>query len=85
LKNVIERALVFAEGTEIGVDDLPESVRNSANPAAQTAHLRSIEELERQAIVATLEATHYKIAKAAEILGISRKTLLDKRKKFGLQ
>jgi DNA-binding NtrC family response regulator len=45
----------------------------------------SIEQLEREAITATLEATHYKIAKAAEILGISRKTLLDKRKKFGLK
>ena len=34
---------------------------------------------------ATLEATRYKITRAAEILGISRKTLLDKRKKYGLQ
>ena len=33
---------------------------------------------------ATLEATRYKITRAAEILGISRKTLLDKRKKYGL-
>lgn len=85
LKNVIERALVFAGGTEIGPGDLPDGVRNAGGPAAQTAHLRSLEELEREAIVATLDATHYKIAKAAEILGISRKTLLDKRKKFGLQ
>jgi DNA-binding NtrC family response regulator len=85
LKNVIERALVFARGAEIGPDDLPENVRNAAGAAAQTAHLLSIEQLEREAIIATLEATHYKIAKAAEILGISRKTLLDKRKKFGLK
>lgn len=85
LKNVIERALVFARGAEIAPDDLPDSVRNSAGSASQTAHLRSLDELEREAIVATLEATRYKIAKAAEILGISRKTLLEKRKKFGLQ
>jgi two-component system response regulator AtoC len=76
---------VFARGAEIGPDDLPENVRNAAGAAAQTAHLLSIEQLEREAIIATLEATHYKIAKAAEILGISRKTLLDKRKKFGLK
>ena len=46
--------------------------------------LRSLEDLERDAIKATLEATHYKIGRAAEILGISRKTLLEKRKKYGL-
>ena len=46
--------------------------------------LRSLEDIEREAIKATLEATHYKIGHAAEILGISRKTLLEKRKRYGL-
>ena len=46
--------------------------------------LRSLDDLERDAIHATLEATRYKIGRAAEILGISRKTLLEKRKKYGL-
>jgi len=36
-------------------------------------------------IAATLDATRYKISQAAEILGISRKTLLEKRKKYGLK
>jgi DNA-binding NtrC family response regulator len=40
--------------------------------------------MEREAIRTTLEATRYKIGKSAQILGISRKTLLDKRKKYGL-
>jgi len=35
--------------------------------------------------VLTLEATHFKIGRAAEILGISRKTLLEKRKKYELK
>ena len=52
---------------------------------APPAGLRSLEEIEHEAIQATLEATRYKITRAAEILGISRKTLLDKRKKYGLQ
>jgi DNA-binding NtrC family response regulator len=46
--------------------------------------LKPLEELEKEAIRTTLEAVHYKIGEAAAILGISRKTLLDKRKKFGL-
>ena len=35
-------------------------------------------------IAQTLEATRYHITKSAEILGISRKTLLEKRKKYGM-
>ena len=47
--------------------------------------LRSLEQIERDVILQTLEATRYQISKSAEILGISRKTLLEKRKKYGLQ
>jgi two-component system response regulator AtoC len=88
LKNVIERALVFGKsrGAELTADDLPDSVRASAGgPSLAVSRLRSLEDVERETITATLEATHYKITKAAEILGISRKTLLDKRKRYGLE
>ncbi|HET9400747.1 MAG TPA: sigma-54 dependent transcriptional regulator [Candidatus Acidoferrales bacterium] len=84
LKNVIERALVFGKGDTITAADLPENVRVSSSSHSASARLQSLEDVERQVIVATLEATHYKITKAAEILGISRKTLLDKRKRYGL-
>ena len=84
LKNVLERALVFAQHEVLGIADLPESVRAAAHPGALPGNLRSLEQIEREAIAATLEATRYKISKAAEILGISRKTLLEKRKKYGL-
>jgi DNA-binding NtrC family response regulator len=84
LKNVIERALVFGKSQSIAAADLPENVRASAGGQRLSAQLQSLEDVERQVIVATLEATHYKITKAAEILGISRKTLLDKRKRYGL-
>jgi two-component system response regulator AtoC len=88
MKNVIERALIFgkSKGEMLGVEDLPENVRLFlAGPSRATSQLRSLEEIEKEAIIATLEATHYKITKAAEILGISRKTLLDKRKRYGLE
>src|SRR5712692_9237414 len=63
----------------------PGSVRAAGFGAGGAgAPLRSLEEVEQETIRATLEATRYKISKAAEILGISRKTLLDKRKKYGL-
>jgi DNA-binding NtrC family response regulator len=82
LRNAIERALVFSGGAALIPEDFPESVR-SADSGFSSA-LRSLEDMERDAIRATLEATRYKIGKSAQILGISRKTLLDKRKKYGL-
>jgi DNA-binding NtrC family response regulator len=88
LKNVIERALVFGRNKDarVGVEDLPENVRTSlSGPSMAVSRLKSLEEIEKEAIIATLEATHYKITKAAEILDISRKTLLDKRKRYGLE
>jgi DNA-binding NtrC family response regulator len=86
LKNVLERALVFAQQDTLGVADLPESVRAAASSESSVVpgNLRSLEAIEKEAIAATLEATRYKITRAAEILGISRKTLLEKRKRYGL-
>jgi DNA-binding NtrC family response regulator len=82
LKNSIERALVFSDGMVLLPEDFPETVR-TADSGLGVA-LRSLEDIERDAIRATLEAMRYKISKSAEVLGISRKTLLDKRKKYGL-
>ena len=61
------------------------SHRCSRSSSAPSANLRSLEEIEKEVIAATLEATHYKIGRASEILGISRKTLLEKRKKYELK
>jgi len=83
LKNAVERAVIFAKNPVLEPEDLPESIRTAGSSA--TAGLRSLEDIERETIHKTLEATRYKITRAAEILGISRKTLLDKRNKYGLQ
>jgi DNA-binding NtrC family response regulator len=84
LKNAVEHALVFAKESVLGLSNFPEIVGAAGDARGGAGALRSLEELERVAILATLEGTHYKIGRAAEILGISRKTLLEKRKKYGL-
>jgi len=84
LRNTIERAVILAESTELRAEDFPSVLEAVHEGRTPLSGLRSLEELEREAIHATLEATHYKIAQSAEILGITRKTLLDKRKKYGL-
>jgi len=85
LRNALERAVVFAKSAEVVPDDLPENVRAAAGNAAFLLGLRSLQDLEREAISRTLEATRYHITQSAGILGISRKTLLEKRKKYGLE
>jgi two-component system, NtrC family, response regulator AtoC len=87
LKNAIEHALVFTKQAQLTPGDFPEIVgaaRAGVNGNAAAAHVRSLEDVEKEAIHVALEATHYKIGQAADALGISRKTLLEKRKKYGL-
>jgi len=85
LRNVLERAVVFCRKNELAPDDFPESVRAAGGGKAVYSGLRSLEDVERDVIAQTLEATRYHISEAAGILGISRKTLLEKRKKYGLR
>ncbi len=95
LRNALERAVVFSRVSRpaaapasdtLEPENFPESIRAAAPGAVRAvAGLRSLEEVEREVIAATLEATHYQISRSAEALGISRKTLLEKRKKFGLK
>jgi DNA-binding NtrC family response regulator len=95
LRNALERAIVFSHGGRgataakndvLEPANFPDIVRAAAPGAASpVAGLRSLEEVEREVIAATLESTHYQISRSANALGISRKTLLEKRKKYGLK
>jgi len=94
LRNALERAIVFSRSGPLSADhgkdilnpdDFPETVRTGAGASNALAGLRSLSEIEREVIAMTLDATRHQISKSAEILGISRKTLLEKRKKYGLK
>lgn len=80
LRNVLERCLVHAPKAEIGTDDLPANIARGE----KTTGMKSLEQVEREHIAAVLDATRGKKSKAAEVLGISRKNLLEKRKKYKL-
>src|SRR5580704_3388831 len=84
MKNAVEHALVFTKQPQLRADDFPEIMRAGTKAHGAGGQLRSLEDVEREVIKATLEATRYKIGYCAEVLGISRKTLLEKRKKYGL-
>jgi two-component system response regulator AtoC len=82
LRNIVERAVVLGRGDEISLQDLPAAVRQAGGSGAQAR--MSLEDVERAYIAEILDFTRGKKSKAAEILGISRKTLLEKRKKYRL-
>jgi len=92
LRNVMERSLIFCEGPRLRRADLPKlSQPGSPTPdeAADSDGFRldpglTLVEAEREYIRLTLEATGGDVQRSAEILGISRKNLWEKRKKHGL-
>jgi DNA-binding NtrC family response regulator len=81
LRNALERALLMAPGQEVTPESLPAVWHTPRNSMAK---LPSLEEMERKYIAEVLRQTRGKKVKAAKILGISRKTMLEKRKKFCL-
>ena len=83
LLNVVRRAVIMADGGRVTAGDLgltsPASAADPAGPGGfADVDLRRVrEEAERQAILSALGRTDGNIAKAAEMLGVSRPTLYD--------
>jgi DNA-binding NtrC family response regulator len=83
LRNAIERAVLTGEGTSIAVESLTLSDAEFVTAAAR-GHW-TLDQLEENYIRAVLHEARSNYSRAAEILGINRKTLLEKRKKYGLE
>ncbi len=81
LENVIERAVNLAENKRIVPEDL--GLENLGMPKRRLAGSR-LAELEKQAILETLEEYNYNFSKSSGALGISRATLYNKIKKYQL-
>ena len=91
LRNVIERAVILCSRPLIGLEELPSTVTRPSQPVAGEASPlgkvtipvgATVEQAERDLIMKTLEATGQNKTRAAEILGISLKTLHNKLKKY---
>jgi DNA-binding NtrC family response regulator len=86
LKNVVERAVISTEGGEVGPEALPLSAsdRTGAVLRAATQQMMTLDELEASYIREVLRIARGNKTEAAKILGINRKTLLEKRKRYGI-
>ncbi|MCD6680959.1 MAG: PEP-CTERM-box response regulator transcription factor [Burkholderiaceae bacterium] len=82
LENCIKRAVIMADGTSITADDLGLEPAHEAPPM----NLRAArDEAERQAVLKVMSRVEGNIARAADLLGISRPTLYDLLNRFGLR
>jgi two-component system response regulator FlrC len=82
LANVLERAAIMTDGTVIGVEHV--LLDPTTTPAAPVSGARTLDELEREAIVTALAAASGNRRQAAERLGIGLRTLYEKLKRYKL-
>ncbi len=88
LENVIERAILLCRSEYITPKDLPPPLQGEEieeHPLISIPPGMTLEQVEREAIIQTLEETGGNRTQTAQILGISRKTLQNKLKEYGLE
>ena len=81
LENIIERAVILCDAEQIGMEDLAIPAGHSPKEAPVNA---SLEEMEKEHILKVLHEAEGNQSKASQILGIDRKTLYLKLKKYGI-
>jgi DNA-binding NtrC family response regulator len=86
LENVIERAVTLGRGPSVQPGDLPPHLAGGTNPLERAlAKEATLEDLERDYIAMILRRTKGHQIRAASILGIDRRTLYRKIRRYGLK
>ncbi len=87
LRNVLERAMLSARGRPLTADDLPFRSTGHDAPSTvppRTQELATLEAVEKEHVARVLNATGWNRSAAARVLGIDRRTLFSKIRRFGL-
>ena len=86
LAHVLERVLLASDTTSIAAADLPDTLLSpEAIVEGAVSGRPTLDELERRYIAVVLKETRGNQSRAAGILGISRKALWEKRKRYGMK
>ncbi|MDH3216737.1 MAG: sigma-54 dependent transcriptional regulator [Candidatus Krumholzibacteria bacterium] len=88
LENVIERAVILEETSEIQVESLPDRLlsRDTSPQSLITDRAQvTLEELEKEYLIKVLEDTNWQKKRASSILGINASTLYRKIQRYGLE
>jgi transcriptional regulator of acetoin/glycerol metabolism len=82
LRNAVEKMCVLSSSGEIGIDDVPDEMKREIPMALSVSG--TLGETEKAKILAVLEEVGGNRTKAAERLGISRRTIYRKLEEYGL-
>jgi DNA-binding NtrC family response regulator len=87
LENTIERLVLFSRGSTVDVADLPAAVRGAppGRHAPMFDDLPTLDELERRYLKHVMEAVGGNRTRAAEVMGIDRRTLYRMAERFGIE
>jgi DNA-binding NtrC family response regulator len=85
LENAVERAIVTCKAKILTEEDFQFMLSHTAEKRTWTVPTElTLDEIENQAIQATLQRTHGNIKEASAILGVDRSTLYDRIKKYNI-
>jgi DNA-binding NtrC family response regulator len=89
LENVMERAVLLSKNELIGIEDLPESIKQEQNQQQKIYKPMSLKEAraepEKKLILQALEENNWNRQRTAKALRINRTTLFKKMKRYGLE
>jgi DNA-binding NtrC family response regulator len=86
LRHVLERAVTASDANVLEAADLADVAPSPERLAAgQTSERPTLDDLERRYVAFVLQETRGNQSRAAAVLGISRKALWEKRKRYGIQ
>ena len=84
LRNTVEKMVVLSAGGRLDVEDVPEEMRETSGSTSLAA-TRTLGETEKAKILATLKEAGGNRTKAAQMLGISRRTIYRKLDEYAAQ
>ncbi|HKS40071.1 MAG TPA: helix-turn-helix domain-containing protein, partial [Blastocatellia bacterium] len=91
LENTIEHAALYARGSVITPDDLPEKLRKHSRNAERAnktqvlyEDLPTLDELERRYLIYVLQSVGGSRTRAAEVMAIDRRTLYRMAERYGI-
>ncbi len=84
LQHAVEKAVIIAEGTQLLADHFSLNNRTTRPPSAAPDEPVTLEDMERKMIADAIERCQGNLTAVASRLGITRQTLYNKMKKFGL-
>jgi len=84
LENILERALILSGGKDITIEHLPDLELSKIEDESFEPGETTLEELEKKMLISALEKSGGNKSKAAKLLGITRRMIYTKLKKYGL-